>query len=328
MSIPRLAVVGLGLIGGSILRGAAERGLARDLAGWDPSPAAREAVRRAGLGAGLAPSLAEAARGASLVVVAAPVRAIPAAVDAARRAAGPGAAVTDTGSVKGWVLAEVERLARAGAELSPSGGGELSPFVGGHPIAGSHASGFAAADGNLFEGQPWAIVPGEARGGEGATARAAEQVVALARGLGAEPFVTGATVHDETLALTSHLPYLLAVALTTLAAARPRAGAGPGAPDPADLAPFVASGFRDATRLALQDPAMGLDILSTNVANLEAVLARLAERSAGLLAALGTDGGEGRASFEPPDPGEGRPPLESLAWAREFRERLGRVKRW
>lgn len=317
----KLGVIGLGQMGGSILLASVERGLAREVSVWDSSASALEGVRAAGLGRFLAGSFEEAVSGASLVFVATPVRSIPALVDAARRLVAPGGVVTDTGSTKTWILQTVEKLWREGPRKSGREGGEgvagsVAPaippgaFVGGHPVAGSEGSGFGAARADSFKGHPWLVVAEDAAqaaslgasglGGVGLGA-AAGRVAGFVRALGAEPVFVTAEAHDRFLALTSHLPYLLAAGLADLGS---RLSDG----DVDSLAPFAAGGFRDATRLALQDPRMGADLLATNVAAVAGALDELRHAAARLLGEL--------------------PDAASLERAGRFRASLGRVKKW
>jgi prephenate dehydrogenase len=298
----RLAILGLGLIGGSVLRAALDRGLASEVKGWDDSPAVLEAAREAGFGRQVAQTLEEACAGATMCLVAVPARAVPTLVDRARRAMPPGGVVTDTAGTKGWIAGEVRRLAQL--PPGPRDGQDLSPFVGGHPITGSERGGFAASSAALFDGQPWIIVPEASRTPAGPEDPAgavgpAARVETLVRGLGARPARASAETHDRILALTSHLPYLLAVALAE--------SAGKDRDTIAALAPFVAGGFRDSTRLALQDPVMGLDMLTTNAAELTRALA---EVTAAARAAIADR------------------PAARLRRAREFRAELGRLKQW
>ena len=286
----RLAILGLGLIGGSVLRAALDRRLASEVKGWDDSPAVLEAAREAGFGRHVAPTLEEACAGATMCLVAVPARAVPTLVDRARRAMPPGGVVTDTAGTKGWIAGEVRRLAQL--PPGPRDGQALPPFVGGHPMTGSERGGFAASRADLFDGQPWIIVPE-------ASQTPAARVETLVRGLGARPARASAETHDRTLALTSHLPYLLAVALAE--------SAGKDRDTVAALAPFVAGGFRDSTRLALQDPVMGLDMLTTNAAELTRALA---EVTAAARAAIADR------------------PADRFRRAREFRAELGRLKQW
>lgn len=285
----KLAVLGLGLIGGSVLRGAVAQGLAGEISGWDVSPAILDQVREAGLERHIAPTLEEACEGALTCVVAVPVRSVPALVDRARRLMPPDAVVTDTGSTKGWIAAEVERLGQTTPRPRT-----LAAFIGGHPVAGSEKDGFTASRADLFRDQPWLLTSA----GAGAPAEARARRLVL--GLGARPVLVSAEEHDRVLALTSHLPYVLAVALTEVA--QETGGATATA-----LAPFVAGGFRDATRLALQDPSMSLDMTATNATELGKVLAKVASAAAGLV----SDGVGPR-----------------LGRARAFRADLGRFKRW
>jgi prephenate dehydrogenase len=303
----RLAILGLGLIGGSILRAALDRMLAVEVKGWDDSPAVLEAAREAGFGPRVTRTLEEACVGATMCVVAVPARAVPTLVDRARRAMPPGGVVTDTAGTKGWIAGEVRRLAQL--PPGPRDRQDLPPFVGGHPITGSERGGFAASSADLFDGRPWIIVagavgpaaavgPADAAGPAGAVGPAA-RVETLVRGLGARPARASAETHDRILALTSHLPYLLAVALAESAWKERDTVAA--------LAPFVAGGFRDSTRLALQDPVMGLDMLTTNAAELTRALA---EVTAAARAAIADR------------------PADRFRRAREFRAELGRLKQW
>ena len=298
----RLAILGLGLIGGSILRAALDRRLASEVKGWDDSPAVLEAAREAGFGRHVAQTLEEACAGATMCLVAVPARAVPTLVDRARRVMPPGGVVTDTAGTKGWIAGEVRRLAQL--PPGPRDGQDLPPFVGGHPMTGSERGGFAASSATLFDGQPWIIVPEASRTPAGPEDPAgavdpAARVETLVRGLGARPERASAETHDRTLALTSHLPYLLAVALAE--------SAGKDRDTVAALAPFVAGGFRDSTRLALQDPVMGLDMLTTNAAELTRALAEVTAAARAAIA----DG-----------------PADRLRRAREFRAELGRLKQW
>ncbi len=299
----RLAIIGLGLIGGSVLRGTVARGLAAEARAWDVSPEAMAAAREAGYTAHLAPSLEEACRGATLAVVAVPVRDIPTLVDfARRRVRRDGGVVTDTGSAKVWISGEVARL--AGEKTAPS----PAPYVGGHPIAGTEHGGFGSSQADLFDGQPWVIV--------GVAGEAVARVAAFARGLGAEPVFCPAADHDRALALTSHLPYLLAASLAVLAGER----LGP----PERVASLAAGGFRDATRLALQDPKMGLDFLAANAGEIAGALEALTTAAGRLLgdARRPSAGSRGAA------PSPSADPAAVLERAAAYRRELGRLKRW
>jgi prephenate dehydrogenase len=138
------------------------------------------------------------------------------------------------------------------------------PFVGGHPMAGRETSGYGAADPALFEGRPWVVVPG-------ALARPSDvaRIEELARSVGAVPVPMGAIEHDAAVAAISHLPLLLSVALVEAVV-----GAGDGEPraDWPAAHRLAAGGWRDMTRLARGDVAMGAGIAATNA---DALAARL-----------------------------------------------------
>jgi prephenate dehydrogenase len=240
----RLAVVGTGLIGASIGLAAARGGTR--VAGWDPDPDALAAAVARGAVSDPAGDLASAVAGAELVVVAAPIGVLPAQVAAVLAEAGD-ATVTDVGSTKSSVVG-----AAAG---SPR-------FVGGHPIAGSEARGAEHANAELFQGATWFLTP---------TAQTDAHRHRLVHGfvgdLGATPVAIDADAHDRLLALTSHVPHVLAnVVANQLGAARieghdPLLNAG--------------GALRDMTRIAGANPRIWVDILLDNA---EAVGAALAER--------------------------------------------------
>lgn len=235
-----LALLGLGLIGGSIARALrAQSGWS--IAAWTPTgrgPA--EAVRAAAIERA-AGSLDEAVDGADLVVIAAPPLE---GIELVRRLGVPGrdwtgATVTDVVSTK-WAITE----AAAAVEL---------PFVGGHPMTGRETFGFSASTPDLFVGRPWVIT--EPVGGGDPTV-----VEALARACGAVPVHVGAADHDRAVAAISHLPLVASVALVEAVLAAPE---DEGA-DPELERRLAASGWRDMTRLARGDAAMGVGILATN----------------------------------------------------------------
>ncbi|RJQ06863.1 MAG: prephenate dehydrogenase/arogenate dehydrogenase family protein, partial [Bacillota bacterium] len=218
------------------------------------------------------------------------------------------------GSTKRWITDEVSRLGASREGRSPAA---RRPFVGGHPIAGVEKSGFESSRPDLFEGQPWVLTIPRPHGlgtgdAGGAAGEAAVRVSALAAGLGARPMVMSPEEHDRLLAVTSHLPYLLSLLVVHLGARA--AGSQPA------LADFVAGGYRDATRLALQDPAMGTDILATNASELEPALRGLAALADDLLQRL--------SDTNPAAGGDSAHILAFAAEARALRLELGRLKRW
>lgn len=269
----RIALLGLGLMGGSFALAARRAGLAVELVGYDADKATlAEAVVTGVIEQG-ASDACDAASGADLVVLAAPVRAILTLLDEVAPVLKPGALVLDLGSTKQAIVAAMDRLPAT------------VRAVGGHPMAGKEVAGLRHAEADLFIGATFAFCAG-ARTDE--TARA--QVEHLATALGARPLWLDPAGHDALVAMVSHLPYLLSVALvrTALAADDPRAWQ------------LAASGFRDTSRLAASDERMMLDILRTNVSALRRALAAARAELDALDAALAAgDEGALRALLGP-----------------------------
>ncbi len=253
----RIALVGLGQIGGSI--GLTLRGSARwHRVGFDADPDACASALAVRAVDEVAPSLAAACASAELAVVATPVDSLPALIEAVATALPPGAALLDTGSARGPVTAALERAAGRGIAA-----------VGGHPIAGHEGSGFGAARAGLFRNAAFALLP--ARGAVPAV------VERLVRDLGARPLLVDPATHDQALARTSHLPYLLACALRELGDAAAAHGlSGPG--------------FRDMTRLAASDPCMAGAYCRANAREVAAAWRELAATVESRIAQLGEDG--------------------------------------
>ena len=270
--IMRVAFLGLGLIGGSIACALREAGGDWWTGAWSPSGTGPRAALAAGAidhAASTAPELLEVA---DLVVLAAPPLACIGLIGrlggAWRGALRPGATVTDVASAK----------AELGAKALAAG----LPWVGGHPMAGRETSGFGAADATMFRDRPWVITP--ATGGGNAA-----RVEALALACGARPVSMDAALHDRLTAAISHVPLLTSVMLVE-AMAGTAAGTDP---DWEAASTLAAGGWRDTTRLARGDTAMGAEIAATNagpiVERLHAVRARLDEWLALLEAPGGPD---------------------------------------
>jgi prephenate dehydrogenase len=241
----RVAVLGTGLIGGSVCLGLRAGAMAHEVTGWDVDPGALgEALRRGAFTAG-ASSAPAAVSGADLVVVATPVGETVELCKAIQPALEPGAVVTDVGSAKADVVASCEGLLG-------------SRFVGGHPMAGSERHGIAAADAELFQDAWWIVTPTATT-----SSRAYRAVSGLAGALGARPIAVDPVEHDRLLARLSHLPQVVASAVVAVAT-------GAGAKE--SLLGLAAGGFRDVTRIAASDPALWVGILR---ANSEAVLEAL-----------------------------------------------------
>jgi prephenate dehydrogenase len=230
----RVAIVGVGLIGGSIGLGLRRRAPRARIVGIDRPAVLRRALARRAIHEGTA-SLARGVRGADLVVLALPVEGIVRILPRLRRLADPAAVITDVGGTKEAIV----RAAR-GARLGRR-------FVGGHPMAGSERSGVEHADGRLFGGAVWIVCAGRRDG-------AAARVRALARLLGARPAALAPSRHDALVARLSHLPQMTSVALVN-AAARGAGRGGAGLAGPA---------FRQMSRIAASDPAVWRGILATN----------------------------------------------------------------
>ena len=203
---PTVAIVGVGLIGGSIGLALQARRLAGRVIGIGRSAASLAAARRAKVVTETAVDLAAAAAEADLVVVATDVGTITTLLDRIDEAVRPGTLITDAGSTKASIVAAWEKRRRT----------RCGRFVGSHPIAGSHKSGPAAADAALFEGRIAVVTPARAT-----PAADAEAIGGFWAALGSTVFMIDPKEHDKLLAATSHAPHLIAaaIALATPAAA-------------------------------------------------------------------------------------------------------------
>jgi prephenate dehydrogenase len=230
---PRVAIVGLGLIGGSLARALTRAGYR--VVGVDRE-AVRRRVRARGVVAETVATPEEAALLADLLVLAAPPHVNLALLRRLAVVASPGLVITDVGSVKGPICREAARLG-------------LRSFVGGHPVAGNEGRGFAASSVDLFRGRPWALIP-TPRGG-----RALARVRGLVRAVGGRPVVVSPQAHDRTLAFLSHLPQVVAYALR---------GAVGGDSVAARHLHLAGQGFADMTRLARSPRGLWREILEEN----------------------------------------------------------------
>jgi prephenate dehydrogenase len=234
----KIAVLGVGLIGGSIGL-AARRRLTAEVAGYDPDPAIlARALERQALDAASG-SVADAVAGAEIVFCAAPVGALPALVAEAVAASGPEAVVTDVGSTKRELVAEL------------GGGAAGERFIGGHPMAGAETSGVEGARPDLFEGARWYLTPTERSSG-----LLYDRLQRAVAELGARPQAIDAQTHDRLMATVSHLPHVLANVLASQGAAANAAES--------ERMPEVGRSFRDSTRVAGANPAIWGDIFATN----------------------------------------------------------------
>jgi prephenate dehydrogenase len=258
----RIAVIGVGLIGGSVGLAARER-LGGTVSGQDRSPQALElALSRGALDRGCA-TVAEAVADAEAVFVAVPVGALGALVGEVLAAAPADCVVTDVGSTKRAVVAAHDD----------------ARFVGGHPLAGAENAGVEHARADLFERATWYLTPRATSSGV-----LYERLHRLLKGLGAQPAAIDAETHDRVLAAVSHLPHVLANVLVTQAAGTLAAGG--------ERLPATGPSFRDATRVAGAPSAIWTDIYLSNrdalTDELDRALARLREVREWLLAGNGT----------------------------------------
>jgi prephenate dehydrogenase len=232
----KIAVVGLGLLGGSIALAAKARDVAGAVAGTGRRPEAlAEARRRAAIDA--TTSLREAVRGAELVVLCTPVSAMPDQVREAAPHLAPDSIVTDVGSVKA-------PLADTLPGLLPDG----VAYVGAHPMAGSHHRGIEHARADLLEGAPCVLTPTRAT-----PPRALSRVTEFFTALGARVVIRDPAVHDAQVGWMSHVPHALAFAFARALGAAP-----------AEAGEVAGSGFRDFTRIAQSDAELWGDILLAN----------------------------------------------------------------
>ncbi|MCX7819806.1 MAG: prephenate dehydrogenase [Kiritimatiellae bacterium] len=264
MALPRtVAVIGLGLMGGSLAMALRRRGAARRVVG----SSRRAEVRAAAVAAGAVDAAFEspeaAAEGADVAVVCAPVCVIPELVARIAPVLKRGGLLTDVGSTKRWVLERSQAAARAAGVA----------MVGSHPIAGSEQQGFDAARPDLYEGAVTVVVT------DGAERADLERTERLWRAVGARVVRMSAAEHDRWIARTSHLPHL-AAALVARCAARDGG-------DPQRIRALIGPGFRDTTRVAGGSPDLWRDIVETNRDAIEGELDCLARGVAELRAAVG-----------------------------------------
>jgi prephenate dehydrogenase len=230
----RVAVVGLGLIGGSLALAAAARG--HRVSGFDADAEAGRIGIQRGAVSSVGESLVEALEGAELAFVCGPVAELPSLVRQVLDAAPDGCTVSDVGSTKGRLLAEL---------------GTDPQFVGGHPVCGSEARGMANARPELFEGATWFLTPVAET-----DPVAHRRMHTFVSSLGARPVAIDPDAHDRLVALTSHLPHALANVLVNQA--------GAGKVDGHDPLAAAGGSFRDMTRVAGANPRIWVDIFLEN----------------------------------------------------------------
>jgi cyclohexadieny/prephenate dehydrogenase len=248
MGFEKVAIVGLGLIGSSLARAIAERLPGVTVAGHDASAEVREEARGLGLCNGILDDAADAVADADLVILAVPVGRMAAAAAAIAPGLKTDAIISDVGSSKASVA---EALAKALPHHA---------VIPAHPVAGTENSGPAAGFASLFEGR-WCIVTPDAK----ASGEAVQALTGFWEALGAKVDVMDAAHHDMVLAVTSHLPHLIAYTIVGTASELEEV-------TESEVIKYSAGGFRDFTRIAASDPVMWRDVF---LANKDAVLATL-----------------------------------------------------
>jgi prephenate dehydrogenase len=265
----RLAVIGVGLIGGSFALALKQARLATHVVGAGRSQAnLRRALERNAIDS-IARDAAAAARDADVVLVAAPVAQFAELFREVAPHLSATATITDAGSTKRDVIAAARRA------LGP----KLGQFVPAHPIAGAEKSGAGAASAELFRGRRVVLTPLQEN-----SPAAMDRVQALWEACGATVSRMDADEHDSVLAAVSHLPHVLAYALVHEVAGRPNAE---------QLFSFAAGGFRDFTRIASSHPEMWRDICVANRDRILAELSRYREELASLEKLLQAGDGAG-----------------------------------
>ena len=271
-SIETVALIGLGLIGSSIARGVREALPHVKLSGYDADPAVRARARELSLADSLPDDPAEAVAGADLVILCVPVGAM----ETAARAFAPGlksdAIVSDVGSCKAPVLRAL-RTALPNAQIIP-----------GHPIAGTEKSGPDAGFAALFH-RRWCILTPE----QDADPEPVERLATFWQALGAKVEIMDAERHDLVLAVTSHLPHLIAFTIVGTASHLEEVTEG-------EVIKYSAGGFRDFTRIAASDPTMWRDVFLSNSEAVLEVLHHFQDDLDGLVKAIRS--GDGAALFE------------------------------
>ncbi|MBX9774434.1 MAG: prephenate/arogenate dehydrogenase family protein [Xanthobacteraceae bacterium] len=268
----RLALIGVGLIGSSIARAAREQGVVKEIVATARSEATRKRVAELGIADNVVATSAEAVKNADLVIVCIPVGAC----GAVAAEIGPhlklGAVVSDVGSVKGSVVRDMAPHLPAGVEFVPA-----------HPVAGTEYSGPDAGFAELFVNR-WCILTPP----EGTSPEAVERLAAFWRSFGAKVETMTADHHDLVLAVTSHLPHLIAYTIVGTAFELREVTQN-------EVLKFSAGGFRDFTRIASSDPTMWRDIFLANKDAVLEMLGRFSEDVSELTRAIRR--GDGDALF-------------------------------
>ena len=269
----RVALIGLGLIGSSLARVARRKGIAGAIVAGDASAEVCARVRELGIADLATTDLAAAVAGADLVILCVPVGAMGDVGAAIGPALSTGAIVSDVGSVKGSVVTALAPHLPQGAHLIPA-----------HPVAGTEYSGPDAGFATLFLNR-WCIVTPP----EGADGAATARVEAFWRAVGSNVEIMSPAHHDLVLAITSHVPHLIAYNIVGTAADLEEV-------TQSEVIKFSAGGFRDFTRIAASDPTMWRDVFLNNKEAVLEMLGRFNEDLAALQRMIRW--GDGQGLFE------------------------------
>ena len=265
----RVALIGLGLIAGSMAHAMRRGGLVGEIVGTARSAETRKVAAEINLVDRVTDTAAEAVKDADLIVLAVPVGAMGAVAAEIGPHLKPGATVTDVGSVKKAVIEAVQPHIPEGVH-----------FIPGHPLAGTEHSGPNSGFAELFDNRWCLIVPVE-----GTQEAATERLVDLWKGLGSNVDVMDADHHDLVLAVTSHTPHLIAYTMVGVADDLRRV-------TDSEVIKYSAAGFRDFTRIAASDPTMWRDVFLTNKEATLEILGRFTEELFALQRAIRTGNGE------------------------------------
>jgi cyclohexadieny/prephenate dehydrogenase len=265
----KIAIIGLGLIGSSIAHAARRAGLAKEISGHDASADVLDRAAKIGFCDTLHADVGDCVDDAGLVILCTPVGAYESIANEINPHLGTGAILSDVGSVKGAVIRDVGPHVPTDVQFIPA-----------HPIAGTEFSGPEAGFASLFDGR-WTIltpVPGS-------DPKAVERLKAFWQGLGSQVDVMDSSHHDLVLAITSHLPHLIAYNIVGTAHDLEKVTEG-------EVIKYSASGFRDFTRIAASDPTMWRDVFLNNRDAVLEVLGRFNEDLALLQRAVRNGDGE------------------------------------
>ena len=248
----KVAIIGIGLIGSSVLHAASRAQLAGELLAWDHQAGVREEARQLGLPAHIVEDITDLGA-ADLILLCVPVGAMAGVMQELAPCLRPDTVISDTGSTKRSVIRDVGPLVPDHAIFIPS-----------HPLAGTEFSGPGAGFPDLFKNRYWLLIE------NGAPAEQMERLARFFTGLGAVSEVMDADYHDRVLALTSHLPHLIAYTIVSTAVDLETDLKN-------DVIRFSASGFRDFTRIAASDPTMWRDVFLNNDEAVLEMLQRFSE---------------------------------------------------